>query len=105
MLAQTRQVFVKAWQRVGDLGAGLGHADQVFVQRLVEPSIAGGVGEQGVADWHLDPIRVAVEAGIVVVGQHQGQARKVHDKRIGQPSVLWATVGAGQQLEQPRGDA
>ena len=103
---QAGQMLIKSWQGVGHFAAVRGNAQQVFVERLVEltrPPV--GVGVQRITFRHGDAAGVlAAEAGIVVVGQHQTQARDVHDIRIAKPVAFAGLCAHVQQAPgQTRG--
>ena len=100
---QPGQMLLEARQRPRHLAAMLRHTEQMLVERLVELARPAGVGVQRVAGRHLDTPRIiALEAGIVVIGQHQAQARQMHHVRIGEPV---ARPGLLQPTQQPPGDA
>ena len=85
-----RQVHLKARQGARRQLAVLGHADQVLVQRLEQRAgLAIGIGVELAPRRDLGARSVlGIEAGIVVVGQHQAHARDVHHIRVGQPIAL-----------------
>ncbi len=71
---------------MGDHAGVPGDAEQMFVEGLIElAGLAVGIGEQRIGRVEVGARRWIGEAGVVVIGQHQGEAAEMHDVRVLQP--------------------
>lgn len=103
VVGQSGQVALEAGQGMRDQPGIAGDAEQVLVQRLLE-AIAVGIGvERRLAIALHAQRRAPGQAGVVMVGQHQHQPRKMQDVRIVQPDIGATQAQCKQALGQSRG--
>ena len=97
--AQMAQIAGKVRQRMADASRITGHAQQVLVEGLVEPSLSIGVRMGTAACVALEPLGGRpLQTRIVMVCQHERQPGQMHDIGVVEPAAL---VGARAQCLQP----
>ncbi len=101
---QPRQVALDTGQRAADPARPGLHAEEVLVEGLVErPGAAHGIGVEGITPFAARALAGILQAGVVVVRQHQAQPGEVHDVGIVQPRLLIVIETANQPAGQVRG--
>ena len=87
--AQMPQMFFKAGKRVANPPGVPCHAQEVFVQGLIQAAMLVSVGIRRTIRISFDPLRrLGIQAGVMVIGQHQRHAGQVHDEGVVQPFTL-----------------